>query len=72
MSAIENARRQLSIYEKTLQQLAEQKAELGLYAPPFIISAIDELQKTIVELEKDGEPTLTPTAKTAGAYSIAG
>lgn len=72
MSAIENARRQLSIHQKSLRQLEEQKAELGLYAPPYIITGIEqtkaaiaELESTIAELERSGEPTVTPVAKRA-------
>ena len=73
MSAIKNVQRQLNIHQKTLEQLEEQRATLGLYAPPYIVmgiedtkAAIAELKETLANLERSGEPTLTPATKAAG------
>ncbi len=70
MSAIKNIERQLSIQKKTLAQLEEQKAGLGLYAPPFIITGIEntkaaiaEQENTLADLRQNGEPTLTSAGR---------
>ncbi len=64
MSAIENIRRQISIQQRRLQILKEQRAKLGIYTPPNIIidiedteAALGELQETLAELEKTGGKT---------------
>ena len=72
MSALENARRQIILHQRSLQILKEQQAKLGIYTPPNIIidiedteAAIAELQETLAELEKTGgdTDTIVPAAQ---------